>query len=54
MEGDVVVTADLYAGDASGVHSTGIRPRFALRLAQMGIDLPARLFDSAYLARVRR
>jgi pilus assembly protein CpaF len=44
MEGDVVVTADLFMGDASGVHPTGTRPRFADRLAQMGIDVPARLF----------
>jgi len=47
MEGEVVVTADLYVGGAAGLQPTGARPRFATRLAQLGIDLPAALFTGA-------
>ena len=47
MEGEVVVTADLYVRGSTGLHATGTRPRFATRLANMGIELPARLFGAA-------
>jgi len=47
MEGEVVVTADLFVGGIDGVHATGTRPRFAARLAERGVELPARLFGVA-------
>lgn len=50
MEGDVVVTADLFAAGMGGgpIAPTGIRPRFEGDLAAIGVDLPADLFvDSA-------
>jgi pilus assembly protein CpaF len=50
MEGDVVVTADLFAAGMGGgpIAPTGIRPRFEHDLAAIGVDLPADLFvDSA-------
>lgn len=47
LEGEVVVTADLFVGGVDGVRPTGTRPRFADRLAQRGVDLPARLFGAA-------
>jgi pilus assembly protein CpaF len=53
MEGEVVVTADLFVGDATGMRSTGTRPRFAHRLTQMGIDLPVQLFDTRPETRAR-
>jgi pilus assembly protein CpaF len=60
MEGDVVTLSDLFrfdfrAGiDESGrfagcVEPTGLRPRFAERLQDYGIDLPAALFDVDHL-----
>lgn len=56
MEGDVVCMQDIFlferrgiseAGKVKGVFkATGIRPKFAERLAAMGLRLPATLFDS--------
>jgi pilus assembly protein CpaF len=63
-EGDIVTMSDLFAFDFSagldedGRHlgalaPTGLRPRFAERLRDSGIELPARLLgiDAASLAR---
>ena len=63
MEGDTVVLQDIFyfdysmGVDESGTHlghlkSTGLRPKFARRLEDMGITLPASLFE--YQAPARR
>jgi pilus assembly protein CpaF len=46
MEGDVVVTGDLFSWDAgaNALVCTGVRPRFAGALGDHGVDLPAGLF----------
>jgi len=61
MEGDVITLSDLYtfdyaAGlDADGrfqgtVQPTGIRPSFTQHLRDIGIELPASMFDNAQAA----
>jgi len=56
MEGDTIVLQDIFyfdysmGVDATGKHlghlkSTGLRPKFARRLEDMGIELPASLFE---------
>lgn len=63
MEGDTIVLQDIFyfdysmGVDATGKHlghlkSTGLRPKFARRLEDMGIELPASLFE--YQAPARR
>ncbi|MHB1475223.1 MAG: CpaF family protein [Dermatophilaceae bacterium] len=63
MEGDTIVLQDIFyfdysmGVDESGTHlghlkSTGLRPKFARRLEDMGITLPASLFE--YQAPARR
>jgi pilus assembly protein CpaF len=61
MEGDVITMQDIFIFDREGVaedggvvgrfRSTGIRPRFADRLKQYGIELSTILFSDAALAR---
>jgi pilus assembly protein CpaF len=61
MEGDVITLSDLYTFDYSAgvdvdgrfqgtVQPTGIRPSFTQHLRDIGIELPASMFDSAMLA----
>jgi pilus assembly protein CpaF len=63
MEGDTIVLQDIFYFDYSmgvdeaGKHlghlkSTGLRPKFTRRLEDMGIALPANLFE--YQAPARR
>lgn len=63
MEGETIVLQDIFyfdysmGVDANGKHlghlkSTGLRPKFARRLEDMGIELPASLFE--YQAPARR
>ena len=60
MEGDVITLSDLFVFDysagvdetgrvAGSVRPTGLRPRFADRLHDYGIELPAELFDAGQL-----
>jgi len=62
MEGEVITLQDLFMFDFSQgldesgrqlgcLRSTGIRPKFAQRLEEMGIDLAAEVFQFEYLAR---
>ena len=56
MEGEVVCMQDIFRFDRTGISesgkvkgifkATGIRPKFAERLAALGLRLPASLFDS--------
>jgi hypothetical protein len=51
-DGDIV-TQELFVsggGPGGGAMPTGIRPRFAGRLALEGVDLPDRLFEIPELA----
>jgi pilus assembly protein CpaF len=61
MEGEVITLSDLYTFDYGAgldvdgrfqgtVQPTGIRPSFTQHLRDIGIDLPASMFDSAMLA----
>jgi pilus assembly protein CpaF len=45
LEGDAVLLQSLFATRDGVVESTGLRPRFAERLASEGIDVPARIFQ---------
>jgi pilus assembly protein CpaF len=55
MEGDVITTQDIFVFDQTGVdkngkvrgkfRATGVRPRFATRLASYGIQLSPQLFE---------
>jgi len=60
MEGEVITLSDLFRFDfragidehgrfAGSIEPTGLRPRFAERLEDFGIDLPATLFDAEHL-----
>jgi pilus assembly protein CpaF len=59
MEGDVIVTQDIFLFQQQGVDSagrakgrfvaTGVRPAFAARLSEAGIDLPPALFAQRVL-----
>jgi pilus assembly protein CpaF len=60
MEGEVITLSDLFRFDfragvdehgrfAGSIEPTGLRPRFAERLEDFGIDLPATLFDADHL-----
>jgi pilus assembly protein CpaF len=62
MEGEVIILQDLFLFDYSQgfdengrqmgcVKSTGIRPKFAKRLAELGIEFGPELFQFEYLAR---
>lgn len=62
MEGDIITLQDLFLFDFSqGVNeegrqrgrlkSTGIRPKFAKRLEELGVDLPSEFFQLEYLLR---
>ena len=46
MEGDTVLLQALFAARDGHVESTGLRPRFAERLANEGIEVPANVFRS--------
>jgi pilus assembly protein CpaF len=61
MEGDVITLSDLYTFDYGAgvdvdgrfqgtVQATGIRPTFTQHLRDIGIDLPAAMFDNQQLA----
>ena len=47
LEGDTILLQALFASREGTVESTGLRPRFADRLASEGIDVPARIFQGA-------
>lgn len=62
MEGEVVTLQDIFLFDFSQglddagrqrgfLKSTGIRPKFTTRLDEVGIELPAELFQLEYLTR---
>jgi len=45
LEGDAVLLQDVFAFDGEAVQPTGLRPRFLDRLAEAGIEVPARVFQ---------
>jgi pilus assembly protein CpaF len=59
MEGDVIISQDIFLYQQQGVDAdgrakgrfvaTGVRPAFAQRLQEMGIDLPVSLFAQRVL-----
>jgi pilus assembly protein CpaF len=59
MEGDVIVTQDIFLYQQQGIDSlgkaqgrfvaTGVRPTFAARLVSMGLDLHPALFTQRVL-----
>jgi pilus assembly protein CpaF len=61
MEGDVIISQDIFVYQQQGVDSlgkargrfiaTGVRPTFATRLHEAGIDLPVSLFAQRVLAK---
>jgi pilus assembly protein CpaF len=61
MEGDVIVTQDIFAYEQQGLDAngraqgqfvaTGVRPKFAARLKSAGYDLPPHLFAQRSLGR---
>jgi pilus assembly protein CpaF len=52
MEGEVITLQDVFRSDYSfnRLVSTGIRPEFADRLAELGVELPATHFGEPELA----
>jgi pilus assembly protein CpaF len=46
LEGDTVLLQALFAARDGHVEATGLRPRFLDRIAESGIEVPARVFQT--------